>query len=162
MKYRKLTVDELEPLKSEFISFLSANGIDVALWSKYKITSLDIVDNLVKQFSELVFEKICSKIDYLSFESNNLKAAYHVKNDHTTMVIREQKNDLTPTPEGDGIEKSYLQETPDLYIYKLDRYHEEDKYKEVYNLLETGCIKSNGAKYKEMILQWAATKAASN
>jgi hypothetical protein len=159
MKYRKLNVDELEPLKDEFISFLSANGIDATLWAKYKVSSLEVVDDLITQFSDLVFEKICTKIDYLHLESNNLSASYHVKNDHTTMVAIELKSILENFPENGNVSNFESQEESDIHVYKLSKQHKEDRNKEVYNLLELGCLKSDGTKYKEMILQWAATKA---
>lgn len=161
-KYRMLTVDELEPLEGEFISFLSANGIDASLWSKYKSTSNEIVENLIGEFSELVFEKICSKIDYLYFEANNIRASYHVKNDHTTMVAFERKNGKFNLEENIGIGGLSIQENPDFQIYKLDKAHKEAKNKEVFNLLELGCLKSDGTQYKQMILEWASIQENSN
>ena len=162
MKYRKLTLDELEPLKGEFISFLSANGIDASLWIKYKESANQVVEDLIFQFSELVFEKICCSVDYLYFESNNLSAAYHVKNDLTTMVVIEHKSVLANSEKISNIKKNNIDELSNMIIYKIDKHHIEGRSKEVFNLLELGCRKDDGSKYKDMILKWAETKITSN
>ena len=62
MNFRKLTEDELEELKDEFIQYLVANGVDADLWKQYKKDEPEKADLFVQQFSNVVLQKSLEKI----------------------------------------------------------------------------------------------------
>ena len=55
MIFRKLTEDELEELKEEFVQYLVANGVDAELWEQLKKDEPEKSDLFVQQFSNVVF-----------------------------------------------------------------------------------------------------------
>ena len=65
MKYRVLSTKELEPLKDDFIKFLSANTITGEDWAKIKSNKPNQASKLIEIFSDIVWEKSLEKIKYL-------------------------------------------------------------------------------------------------
>ena len=65
MKYRVLSTKELEPLKDDFIKFLSANTITGEDWTKIKSNKPNQASKLIEIFSDIVWEKSLEKIKYL-------------------------------------------------------------------------------------------------
>ena len=61
MKYRVLNTKELEPLKDDFIKFLSANTITGEDWAKIKSTKPSQAHKLIELFSDIVWEKSIEK-----------------------------------------------------------------------------------------------------
>lgn len=69
MKYRRLTKEELESLKQEFIHFLITNGIDAPEWQKISEKDKEKANLMVDLFSDLVFEKALKNIKFLEHVS---------------------------------------------------------------------------------------------
>jgi len=65
MKYRILSNKELEPLKGDFIKFLSANTVTGEDWAKIKSNKPNEALKLVEIFSDIVWDKSLEKIKYL-------------------------------------------------------------------------------------------------
>ena len=65
MKYRVLSAEELEPLKDDFINFLSANTITGEDWAKIKADKPEEAEKLVGIFSDIVWERSLEKIKFL-------------------------------------------------------------------------------------------------
>src|SRR6056297_3003609 len=69
MKYRKLNLSELEDLRGDFVRFLSANSIAADDWVKIKKVDSDAAEKIIEVFSDLVWEKILTKIKYVRLMS---------------------------------------------------------------------------------------------
>lgn len=81
MKYRILSTKELEPLRDDFIKFLSANTITGAEWINIKSNKPNEASKLVEVFSDIVWEKSLEKIKYLEHRDDKyLKVFYCGKN----------------------------------------------------------------------------------
>ena len=77
MKYRILSSKELEPLKDDFIKFLSANTITGEDWAKIKSNKSNEALKLVEIFSDIVWEKALDKIVCLEHRDDKyLKVFY--------------------------------------------------------------------------------------
>ena len=77
MKYRILSNKELEPLKDDFVRFLSANTITGEDWSKIKSNKPNEALKLVEIFSDIVWEKALDKIVCLEHRDDKyLKVFY--------------------------------------------------------------------------------------
>lgn len=64
-KFRRLRRDELEEVRDQFIKFLGVNGIDAGSWQKMKVDEPQAADGLILQFSQIVFEGVIKRIEYL-------------------------------------------------------------------------------------------------
>jgi hypothetical protein len=65
VKYRRLRKDELEELEGEFIKFLASNTVTADDWVKTKAETPEKAEDLLDVFSDIVFEKILEKVEYL-------------------------------------------------------------------------------------------------
>jgi hypothetical protein len=65
MKYRRLRPEELEALRDEFVQFLAANSITADDWQKLKNTKTEGAEKLIDVFSDIVWEKVLSKTQYV-------------------------------------------------------------------------------------------------
>jgi cag pathogenicity island protein 24 len=64
-KFRRLRRDELEEVRDQFIKFLGVNGIDADSWQNMKVDEPQKADRLILQFSQIVFEGVIKRIEYL-------------------------------------------------------------------------------------------------
>jgi hypothetical protein len=71
MKYRRLSLEELEALKDEFIQFLSANSVTAHAWVNLKAAHPEKAEELIGLFSDIVWEKVIQKTDYLEIRRRN-------------------------------------------------------------------------------------------
>lgn len=93
MKYRKLSLDELEHLQNEFIQFLIINGIDADEWNKIKSDSEEKAQNIIDQFSESVFESICRKVHFLTFLNEKTEIAIQFLEEKMNVIRRTLANE---------------------------------------------------------------------
>ena len=65
MKYRKLTEEQFESLHQEFAQFLATQKIDIEEWNKMKSQNSELVENELSVFSDMVWEDVLNKVEYL-------------------------------------------------------------------------------------------------
>ena len=66
MKYKRLPKEELENLEKEFVEFLVVNGITAEDWIKIKANENEVAEELIGQFSDVIWEGVLRKTEYLS------------------------------------------------------------------------------------------------
>ena len=86
MKYRILNNTELEPLKDDFIKFLSANTVTGEDWAKIKSNKPNEAIKLVEIFSDVVWEKALDKIKYLEHRDDNYLKVFYCGENKIEMV----------------------------------------------------------------------------
>jgi len=69
MKYRRLTLDELEELRDEFVLFLASHSIVADEWEKIKTSDEHSMNSLLDLFSDMVIEKALKNITCLKLVS---------------------------------------------------------------------------------------------
>ena len=71
MKYTRLTKEQFEELHQEFINFLATQTIDKAEWDKIKIEKPEVAEQELDVFSDLVWEGVLGRAEYLEHFSKN-------------------------------------------------------------------------------------------
>ena len=95
MKYSRLTKEQFDSLNFEFSKFLASHSIDKLKWSEMKIKNKPQIDILLDKFSDLVWDDILSKENYLIHTSKNqLFLFYCGKKFMEAIVLKLKKNDL--------------------------------------------------------------------
>ncbi|MEL7221363.1 MAG: DUF6495 family protein, partial [Bacteroidota bacterium] len=69
MKFRRLTLEELNELEQDFVQFLVANTVTGPDWERIKTEQPDKAESLIELFSDIVFEKIIKGVRYLEFKT---------------------------------------------------------------------------------------------
>ena len=67
MKYRQLTKEQFESLHQEFALFLASQKIDVTEWNLIKKEQPDVAEEEMNLFSDVVWEDVMSKTNYVTF-----------------------------------------------------------------------------------------------
>ncbi len=144
MKYRKLSLEELEELKSEFINFLAVNGIAADDWQRIQKVDQAKHDEMVEDFRDMVMEKVLSNIKYLEYKTSNSIMLFACKEDKMALTSINIK-------EGTGVEfddaKSIeillsTDEVNDgtLSFFRTEKTYQKERTKEVFDLTEQGCM----------------------
>jgi hypothetical protein len=139
MNFRRLTLEELEPFRSEFITFLATNGIDAQQWKEINEDHGTKINDLIKQFSDLVWFKIFSNKKYMELHQNNIHYCFDFQS--TEYRIVKIVNDEENSP---------MSISHQLRNYELSR--EED----MYHWMTSGAEFSDGKNYKQALLMIAS------
>lgn len=137
MKYRSLSVEELEPLKDDFISFLIMHGIDGEKWIKLKNDEAIVAQQYIDRFSDFVFEKICSKVEFLVMRESGFNYYMHIKNDSLTTL-----------------RTSMMKDNHEIALKEV-KHKADERNQIIFGLLEKGALISDGKAYKSASLLWA-------
>jgi len=98
MRFRRLTNEELETLEEDFVQFLASNHITAKEWVGLKEKNQEKVEELIGLFSDIVLEKVFSKIDCLQHRTKDTIRVFYCQEDKITMTglqISDSSKDLT-------------------------------------------------------------------
>ena len=145
MKYKRLESAELKELEKEFIHFLASAQITGSDWEKMKVNELEKAEELIDVFSDLVYEKVISKIDYLEYRDNNSLNIFHFTKDKIVLIglrVKESSNlDLMSHNVFEAWNQSNMNS---VNLIKTEKAYLKEKGIEIFELLQTGCLISDG------------------
>jgi hypothetical protein len=155
MKYRILSIDELQELEKEFITFLSAQSITSDLWEEMKAKQADRAQLLIEQFSDIVFEKVISNIEYLEQKSKREIRLFHCLPEKIKMlglVIQgDTQLDFTQNMSPEQMMQHLQLSGAGLKMYQGERAYKKQREIELFELMEQGAlISKDGALYKTL------------
>ena len=78
MKYRRLTKEQLEELHLEFINFLATQSITAEEWDTLKKEKPDVAEEEIDVFSDLIWEGVLNKVEYLENVSERHMHLFHL------------------------------------------------------------------------------------
>jgi hypothetical protein len=144
MKYRRLSKEELEELKQEFIKFLSINTVTADDWKKIQTEDKERGEDLIDTFSDMVMEKALKNIKYLEHRS-----------DTNLMLFKCEENEMILT--GINLTKDIAVDFNDqksiailistgsvkdgiLSYFSSTKKYTKPREEEVFDLTNTGCM----------------------
>jgi hypothetical protein len=152
MKYRILSSEELEPLKDDFIKFLSANTITGEDWAKIKKDKPSEAETILGMFCDIVWEKSLEKIKFLEHRDEKYLKVFHCGKEQINMV-----GFSVNAPEAPSLlaEDTFAKlgsgelKFSDLKaeFYTSEKGYETDRNQEMFKLMEGGCTPCTGAYY---------------
>lgn len=154
-KYRILSLEELQALEKEFISYLILNGIDAGDWEKLKKEDKPAAEEIVEQFSEAVFEKIFRKVEYLEWISPKEIRTFQCLREKIVLVGIK----ATPESEADFTNPDYIKRTlenpqRDFKIYSTEKEYNKQREEELFEMTTYGCVISDGKLFKALCLSF--------
>lgn len=152
MKYLRLTKEQLEELKPEFINFLATQSITGDEWAAIKETQPKVAEQEIDVFSDLVWEGVLTRASYLEHISPNQMHLFNLREDNMALIaIKVNKDDIDiTTAEGYAWLKDNLGDDDVVFMSASKEYsddHNVDKFK----LIKEGAIITRGELY-----QWFA------
>ena len=148
MKYRRLTKQQLEELKPEFVNFLATQSITGEEWKKLKNDKPEVAEDEVDVFSDLIWEGVLTKVDYLENVSAQHMHLFHCAVKEMKLISVKVMNpdiDLTTATGFNWFKKNWQSDFVE-YLTASKAYIEEnlDKFK----LIEQGAVITKGDLYK--------------
>lgn len=149
VKYKRLSKEELDELEKEFIDFLVINGIAAEDWQQMKTNQTEIAEEIIDQFSDVVWEGSLRKLEYLHRITERALYAFKCEADKIHLIRL-----ADPNPRADLRDQEYrdnrLRNPSGLKVSKKTKDYEKDREQELYNLIQMGCVISEGALYRSL------------
>lgn len=144
MKYRQLTKEQFESLHHEFAQFLATQKIDVNEWKKIKEENPTLAEEELNLFSDLVWEDVLNKVQYLEhFSPNSWNLFKTDKESVSRIVVQVQKEINLLNQEG----YEWLLKNPKdttVEYFKGEKKYAGERNPEVFDLIEKGSQISKG------------------
>ena len=148
MKYRKLTKEQFESLHQEFAQFLATQKIDVDEWNKMKSQNSELVENELSVFSDMVWEDVLNKVEYLEHFSQKSVNFFKCEKEAVYRIVIKINKEIDLLSE-QGYK--WLLENPKdkaLDYLKGSKVYSKEKNIEIFNLIEKGSQISRGELYE--------------
>jgi hypothetical protein len=151
MKYSRLTKEQLEELHPEFINFLASQSIDKAEWDTIKTNQPEVAEQELDIFSDLIWEGVLTKADYLEHFSKNHIFLFKCFDTYVNSIVLK-----TLVPEVDFLTKEGLQwlsdnmftETIEMKIGK--KVFTDERNTSLFELIQQGAFLSEGLLYQQL------------
>ena len=149
MKYTRLTKEQFEELNQEFINFLATQSITAKEWKEIKQLKPAVAEDELDVFSDLVWEGVLSKVNYLENIAPQHMYLFKVDGAQLRLIglkIKPENIDLTTK---DGFE--WLREnlmSDDVELFNANKTLEADKNLKLFELIVQGSNITKGALYK--------------
>lgn len=154
MQYRRLTLDELKELEPEFVRFLASNQVPADEWESIKQQQPVRAEQLIELFSDIVFDKVLEKVDYLEYRSPQDLKAFYFTEERVFMnglrIAGETSLDLTQEQSPAQILQQLKRSGAKLKLYSADKdYRQRSRKMEAFALMEAGAkIDHKGELYR--------------
>ena len=153
MKYRRLTLEEVEDLREDFIYFLAANQITATDWESLKKGDPEKVESILDLFSDHVFDNVLRRVEYLEFKSPQDIKTFHCLPGKIRMlglmVDGESEVDFTRDQPAQDMLALLQSSGATLKMYSAEKTYQGSREQELFRMLEQGClISKEGEMYK--------------
>jgi hypothetical protein len=149
MKYKRLTAEELEILKPDFINFLASAQITGPDWEKMKKDENEKANELIDVFSDVVYDKVLGKISFLEYRDSKTLNIFHFAENKVELVglrVKETSSlDLT-SPEVMNQWNEF--NNASVNVVRTQRDYVKEKQVEIFELLQTGCMITDDRLFK--------------
>jgi hypothetical protein len=151
MKYTRLTKEQFEELNKEFSTFLATQTIDKAEWDTIKAEKPEVAEQELDVFSDLVWEGVLTRAEYLEHFSKNHIFLFQSFDSHVQSIVLKSL-----VPEVDFLTKEGLQwlsdnmftDTIDMKVGKKE--FTEERNTSLFALIQQGAFLSDGQLYKQI------------
>ncbi|MCF8715273.1 hypothetical protein JM658_10585 [Joostella atrarenae] len=145
MKYRRLTKEQLEEMHQEFINFLATQTITVDEWNDIKKNKPEVAEDEIDVFSDLIWEGVLSKVDYLeNISATEMHLFYLGEKEMRLIAVRVHQPgvDLTTKEGFTWFKNNFLTEAVEMMI--ANKAYSEDRNKDKFELIEKGAVITKG------------------
>ena len=152
MKYKSLTSKQLNEMHQEFATFLATQKIDAKMWQDIKKTKPEMVEEEINIFSDLVWEKVLSRVNYLDFVTSNQLDLFRCNSETILrVVIKCDKPNFSFLDKKDY--KWFIDNSTNKFFsyFKGEKPYTKERNVEIFEFLEKGCFISNGKLFETII-----------
>jgi hypothetical protein len=148
-KYSRLTKEQFEELHEEFIHFLATQTITSKEWEQLKKEQPDVAEQELDVFSDLIWEGVLNKTEYLENISQKHLNLFKTGDDSMTLIvikILDPSVDVTTKPGMTWLQENILSEEVD--IFTASKKYSADRNLDKFNLIKQGAVITKGVLYR--------------
>jgi cag pathogenicity island protein 24 len=149
MKYARLSKEQFEELHQEFINFLATQSITADEWEDIKRSKPEVAEQELDVFSDLVWEGVLTKAEYLENISPQHIYLFHLGESNIELIgLKLSKTDVDLTTR-EGF--SWLREnlmSDDVELFNAKKEYSEDKQLNKFELIQQGSVITKGDLFK--------------
>jgi hypothetical protein len=145
MKYQQLTKEQFSELHKEFAEFLATQQIDAKEWQKIKIENPSMAEEELNIFSDVVWEDVLTKTEYLDHISENHINLFKCESEVIVRIFIKLNNShksFLKSADFQWFLKNPLDE--DFDYFKAEKKYTKDRNQELFELIEMGSQISKG------------------
>ncbi len=151
MKYARLTKEQFEELTEEFTNFLATQTIDKKEWDAIKADKPEVAEQELDVFSDLIWEGVLNKTQYLEHFSKNHIFLFEAFDTHVESIVLKSM-----VPDVDFLTKDGLQWLSDnMFTETIEmktgkKIFTEERNPSLFALIQQGAFLSDGQLYKQI------------
>ncbi|PTX43267.1 hypothetical protein C8P64_1794 [Christiangramia gaetbulicola] len=148
MKYARLTKEQFEEMHQEFINFLATQSITADEWEQIKKDKPEAAEEELDIFSDLIWEGVLNKVEYLEHFSPNQIFLFHITTATIELIAVKVENeaiDITTREGYQWLQTNLLDDT--VTIYTSTRAISDDRNKDIFALIKQGANITQGDLY---------------
>lgn len=149
MKYQQLTKEQFLALHKEFSEFLATQQIDVKEWNKIKMENPSMANEELNIFSDVVWEDVLTKTEYLEHISENHINLFKCEADLIIRIyikLNDENISFLNEANFQWFLKNPLNEQ--FEYFKAEKKYTKARNSELFELIEMGSQISKGALFK--------------
>ncbi|MBT8184394.1 MAG: hypothetical protein KJN76_06115 [Eudoraea sp.] len=149
MKYTRLTKQQLEELHPEFINFLATQSITAEEWEAIKSKRPEVAEEELDVFSDLVWEGVLAKVEYLENISSMQMHLFHTAEKEMKLLSVKVMNpeiDLTTEQGFNWFKKNWQSDFVEYLT--ASKMYTADKNLDKFKLIQQGAAITKGELYK--------------
>lgn len=151
MKYKRLTKEQFEALHPEFSNFLATQSIDKSEWDKIKADKPQVAEQELDVFSDLIWEGVLTKAQYLEHFSKNHIFLFHCQEKLIQSIVLKALETEVNFMEKEGLQwlsDNMFTETVEIHLGKKE--YETERNIAIFDLIKEGAILSDGQLYLQI------------
>jgi hypothetical protein len=145
MKYRQLTKEQFIELHKEFAEFLATQQIDAKAWHKIKEEKPSMAEEELNIFSDVVWEDVLSKTEYLEHISENHINLFQCNSEEIIRIyvkLKDKNKSFLDSADFQWFLKNPLNEY--FEYFKAEKKYTKPRNSELFELIEMGSQISKG------------------
>ena len=146
IKYSRLTKEQFEELHQEFINFLATQSITGEEWQQIKEDKPDAAEEELDIFSDLIWEGVLSKANFLENISPQQLFLFKVEDNAMKLIVVKSKDDAIDITTKEGYK--WLQENfagDEVEFLTATKEFSEDRNGDIFTLVKQGANITKGA-----------------
>ncbi len=148
MKYARLTKEQFEKMHPEFINFLSTQSITAEEWKTIKTEKPEVAEQELDIFSDLIWEGVLGKVNYLEHFSPNQLMLFHISEAFMELIaikIDDPNIDITTDYGYKWLQQNLHDDAVSLFT--STKAIKDDRNKDIFVLIQQGAVITKGELY---------------
>ena len=148
MKYSRLSKEQFEELHQEFINFLATQSITAEEWTNIKADKPEVAEEELDVFSDIIWEGVLSKVEYLEHISPQQMHLFHCTDKHMRLIalkIKTSDIDITTTKGYEWFRNNLMSDDVEFFTAKKE--YSNNKSQDKFKLIEEGANITKGQLY---------------